>query len=168
MLTSLFPKGVFNMERLSRVCGALVLIGSFGGLYYLGDGMYGDRTLRLALTTTEATEQRELLEKASKRFMVANETLKHLGYHYIKVGELTQNMQTAADGVQMLWEYFQREPHSEELRVLLDWTQRFQKVDVLQYLASFMKPGQYRLQVMDNATDSNGNVVSAVVLTTSE
>ncbi|GHS94742.1 O-antigen polymerase [Synergistales bacterium] len=168
MLTSLFPKGVFNMERMSRAFGAFILAGAFGGLYYLGDGMYGDRALRMALNTTDALEQRGFLEESSKHFMMKNEASKNLAYHYIRVGELMSDVQMTAEGVQMLWEFFQREPHSEELRVLLDWAQRFQKIDMLQYLASFMKPGQYQLRVIDDAMDSSGNVVSAVVLAPSD
>jgi hypothetical protein len=67
-------------------------------------------------------------------------------------------------GFQLLWQHFLREPHSEELRVLLDWSQRFQSVDILRTLASYLKPGSYRLGVQQDAIDSVGNVVSAVVL----
>jgi hypothetical protein len=116
------------------------------------------------LSTQNAAVQRNLLEKAAGHFMVQNDALKNLGYHYIQVGEQSQDIQMLSRGFQLLWEHFLREPHSEELRVLLDWSQRFQSVKILETLASYLKPGTYRLGVQHDATDSQGNVVSAVVL----
>jgi O-antigen ligase len=164
MATALMPRKIFSLGRLSRVCGAILLTASLGSLYYLADGMVGDRTIREALSTQNPSVQRGLLEQASTHFMVHNEALKNLGYHYLQVGERTQDFQTLSRGFQLLWQHFLREPHSEELRVLLDWSQRFQSVEVLRTLASYLKPDSYRLGVQRDAVDSLGNVVSAVIL----
>ncbi|MDR2179865.1 MAG: O-antigen ligase family protein [Synergistaceae bacterium] len=164
MVARLMPGKVFSLGNMTRICGCVMLAASLGGLYYLGDGMVGDRTIRRALNTQNAAAQRTLLEKASEHFMVQNDALKNLGYHYIQLGEQTQNLETLSSGFQLLWQHFLREPHSEELRVLLDWSQRFQSVAVLETLASYLKPGTYRLGVQHDAVDSRGNVVSAVVL----
>jgi hypothetical protein len=126
--------------------------------------MVGDRMIREALSTQDAALQRDLLERASTHLMVQNDALKNLGYHYIQVGEQTQNVEAMSQGVQLLWQHFLREPHSEELRVLIDWAQRFQKIDILQLLASYLKPGAFHFELRQNMTDSAGNVVSAVVL----
>jgi hypothetical protein len=96
--------------------------------------------------------------------MVQNDASKNLGYHYIQLGEQAHDVEALSRGFQLVWQHFQREPHSEELRVLLDWSQRFQSVKVLETAASYLKPGTYRLGVQHDAVDSLGNVVSAVVL----
>jgi O-antigen ligase len=164
LLAVLAPVKAFGRQTLVRLCGLFLLAGSCGGLYYLGDGMAGDRLIRMALSTNDAFLQRSLLEQASKHLMVRNDALKNLGYHYIQVGEQTQDVEAMSQGVQLVWQHFLREPHSEELRVLIDWAQRFQKIDILQMLASYLKPGTFRLQVQQNMVDSAGNAVSAVVL----
>jgi O-antigen ligase len=164
ILAALVPVKTFGKAILVRLCGLLLLAGSCGGFYYLGDGMVGDRLIRRALSTQDALLQRALLEQASKHFMVRNDAFKNLGYHYIQVGEQTQNVDAMSQGVQLLWQHFLLEPHSEELRVLIDWAQRFQKIEILQLLASYLKPGTFRLEMQQNMTDSAGNVVSAVVL----
>jgi O-antigen ligase len=164
MVALLMPGKVFSLGNATRVCGCVLMAASLGGLYYLGDGMIGDRMIREALSTQNADAQRNLLEKASEHFMVQNEALKNLGYHYMQLGEQAQDVQLLGRGFQLLWQHFLREPHSEELRVLLDWAQRFQSVEILETLAGYLKPGTYRLGVQHNAVDSQGNVVSAVVL----
>jgi O-antigen ligase len=164
MVALLMPRKVFSLGGLTRVCGAVLLTASLGGLYYLGDGMVGDRMIREALSTQNAAPQRSLLERASTHMMVQNDALKNLGYHYMQLGQQTQDIEILSRGFQLLWQHFLREPHSEELRVLLDWSQRFQNVKVLETLASYLKPGTYRLGVQHDAVDSAGNVVSAVVL----
>lgn len=164
MVAALMPKKVFNLGNLTRLCGVILVMASLGGLYFLGDGMVGDRLLRQALSTSNPSVQRNLLEQASRHLMVENEARKNLGYHYLQLGEQTQNVQMLAQGFQLLWEHFLREPHSEELRILIDWAQRFQNVKILETLASYLKPGTYRLGVQQDAIDSAGNVVSAVIL----
>ncbi len=164
MVAALMPKKVFSLGNLTRVCGVILLAASLGGLYFLADGMVGDRLLREALSTQNPTAQRNLLEEASKHLMVRNEANKNLGYHYMQLGEQTNNVQMLARGFQLLWQHFRQEPHSEELRILLDWAQRFQNIEILETLASYLKPGTYRLGVQQDAMDSAGNVVSAVIL----
>ncbi|MDR1979878.1 MAG: hypothetical protein LBQ42_14180, partial [Synergistaceae bacterium] len=164
MVALLMPGKVFSLEGLARVCGGILVAASLGGLFYLGDGMVGDRMIREALSVQNAAAQRNLLEKAAGHFMVQNDALKNLGYHYTQLGDQSQDPQMLSQGFQLLWQHFLREPHSEELRVLLELSQRFQKVDILEVLASYLKPGTYRLGIQNDAVDSLGNVVSAVVL----
>jgi hypothetical protein len=163
MAVTLSSRMAFQLENLTRACGAVLLAASLGGLYYLGDGMVGDRTIREALSTQNANLQRTLLERASRRLMVENEAKKNLGYHYVQLGEHTQDYQTLWRGFNLLWQHFQREPHSEELRVLLELSQRFQNLDILRELASYLKPGTFRLEEQ-TALDSGGSVVSATIL----
>jgi hypothetical protein len=155
---------VFKLKKLSYLVGFLLLAGSCGGLYYLGDGMVGDRILREALSAQDATVQRDLLEKAGTHFMVENEASKNLGYLYLQAGGNANDTQMLWQGYQLLRRHFLREPHSEELRVLLEWSQRFQDVDMLRLLAGYLKPGQFRVALQEGVQDSAGNVISAVVL----
>jgi O-antigen ligase len=155
---------VFRLEKLSYLVGFVLLAGSCGGLYYLGDGMVGDRMIREALSAQSAAVQRSLLERASAHFMVENEALKNLGYHYLQAGGDARDAQMLSRGYQLLRRHFLRESHSEELRVLLDWSQRFQDVETLSLLAGYLKPGKFRLGLQEDALDSAGNVVSAVIL----
>ncbi|MDR1379309.1 MAG: O-antigen ligase family protein [Synergistaceae bacterium] len=164
MAAALMPRKIFSLGSLSRVCGMVLLTASLGSLYYLADGMVGDRMIREASNSRNASVQRGLLERASQHFMVHDEAQKNLGYFYLREGERTQNPQTVFEGFKLLWQYFLQEPHSEELRVLLDWSQRLQQVDILRALASYLKPGSYRLGVQQDAIDSLGNVVSALIL----
>ena len=64
----------------------------------------------------------------------------------------------------MLWQHFLREPHSEEMGFLIEWSQRFQNIPILETLASYLKPGTYRLGIQKNVMDGAGNAVDAVVL----
>ena len=91
------------------------------------------------------------------------DALKNLGYHYFQVGEQTNDIQTMGRGFNLLWQHFLKEPHSEDMNVLLQWAQRFQQVEVLKELVSYLKPGTYRLETQ-KTQDSQGNAVDAVVM----
>ena len=164
MVLALAPSKAFPLDNLARVCGVVFCVASFSGLYYLIDGMVGDRMLREALNSQNATVQRNLLQKAGARFMVREDVFKNLGYHYMRFGSQTQDLDSLDKGFGMIWQHFQREPHSEEMGFLLDWSQRFQNIPILETLVSYLKPGTYRLGIQENVVDGAGNVVNAVVL----
>ncbi|RRD63693.1 O-antigen ligase family protein [Fretibacterium sp. OH1220_COT-178] len=148
----------------TRLIGVLFMAGSLAGAVYLGSGIQGNLLLRQALSTRSASLQRGLLERSARHPMVRQDALKNLGYHYLQVGEQTNDVQTMGRGFNILWQHFRREPHSEEMGVLLQWAQRFQQVEILKELVSFLKPGTYRLEVRPGVQDSNGNVVDALVM----
>ena len=153
-----FSTGFTKLIGVSFVAVALV------GLIYLGSGIEGNLLLRQALSTRSATGQRGLLERAARHPIVREDALKNLGYHYFQVGEQTNDIQTMAQGFNLLWQHFLREPHSEDLSVLLQWAQRFQQVETLKELVSYLKPGTYRLETRKGVQDSQGNPVDAVVM----
>lgn len=148
----------------TRLIGVLFMAGSLAGAVYLGSGIQGNLLLRQARSTRSASLQRGLLERSARHPMVRQDALKNLGYHYLQVGEQTNDVQTMGRGFNILWQHFRREPHSEEMGVLLQWAQRFQQVEILKELVSFLKPGTYRLEVRPGVQDSNGNVVDALVM----
>jgi hypothetical protein len=125
--------------------------------------MAGDRMLRDALNSQNSTAQRNLLMKATDHFMVREDAFKNLGYHYMRYGSEYNDLDALDKGFGMLWQHFQREPHSEEMGILIDWSQRFQNIPILETLVSYLKPDTYRLGIQE-AVDSAGNAISAVVL----
>lgn len=153
-----FSSGFTKLLGVSFVAAALV------GLIYLGSGIEGNLLLRQALSTRSATVQRSLLERAARHPMVREEALKNLGYHYFQVGEQTNDVQTMVQGFSLLWQHFLREPHTEDLSALLQWAQRFQQVETLKELVSYLKPGTYRLETQKGVQDSQGRTVDAVVM----
>ena len=94
--------------------------------------------------TRSATVQRGLLERAARHPMVREEALKNLGYHYLQVGEQTNDVQTMVHGFNLLWQHFLREPHTDDLSALLQWAQRFQQVEILKELVSYLKPENHQ------------------------
>lgn len=153
-----FSSGFTKLLGVSFVAASLV------GLIYLGSGIEGNLLLRQALSTRSATVQRGLLERAARHPMVREEALKNLGYHYFQVGEQTNDVRTMAYGFSLLWQHFLREPHSEDLNLLLQWAQRFQQVETLKELVSYLKPGTYRLETQKGVQDSQGRTVDAVMM----
>ena len=153
-----FSSGFTKLLGVSFVAASLV------GLIYLGSGIEGNLLLRQALSTRSATVQRGLLERAARHPMVREEALKNLGYHYLQVGEQTNDVQTMVHGFNLLWQHFLREPHTEDLSALLQWAQRFQQVETLKELVSYLKPGTYRLETQKGVQDSQGRTVDAVVM----
>lgn len=164
MIQNLLPAQVFSLKPHLRLCGVFLLIAGLGGMAYLIDGMVGDRAIRRAASSSYPEVQRRLLEEASGHWMVRNEALKQLGYYYMYMGERSQNIQLLGQGFRLLWDHFQKEPHSEELRILIDWAQRFQNIDMMKTLAGYMKPGTFELRTQKNVIDSNNNVVEATIL----
>ena len=148
----------------TRLIGISFAAAALAGLVYLGSGIEGNLLLRQALSTRSATVQRGLLERAARHPMVREEALKNLGYHYLQVGEQTNDVQTMVHGFNLLWQHFLREPHTEDLSALLQWAQRFQQVEILKELVSYLKPGTYRLETRKGVQDSQGNPVDAVVM----
>ena len=164
MISALAPTRAFQLDRyLTRLCGVVFCIVSFGGLYYLIDGMAGDRMIRRALNSQNALVQRNLLYRAAEHLMVREDALRNLGYHYMRIGVQNQDLNALNRGFGILWEHFRRRPHSEELGFLLDWSQRLQNIPVLEALASYLKPGTFRLETQSHVSAA-GNVIDAVIL----
>jgi hypothetical protein len=163
MISVLAPYKAFPLSGLARACGIVFFVAGLSGLYYLVDGMVGDKLLREALSTQNASVQRNLLQKAFDHFMVKEDALKNMGYHYMRVGEYGNDIVALDRGTEILWQHFLREPHSEEMSVLLSWSQSLQKVPILETLASYLKPDTYRL-VKRDMVDASGKPVAATIL----
>ncbi len=91
------------------------------------------------------------------------EALRNLGYHYLQLGEQKNNPELMVQGFNILWDEFQREPHSEDISRLLNFAQRYQIEPVIREIASYFRPGDYHLQRVPQK-DSAGRIVNALLL----
>ena len=146
-----------------KLIGVACVVSSIAGCVYISSGIYGNYLLRQALSTRNANLQMYLLNEANKHPIVREDTQRHIAYHYLQIGEQTNNKELLAQGFNILWQQFQREPHSEDISRLINFAQRFQIEDVLRELHSYFKPGTYHLERRPQV-DSNGQVINALLM----
>ncbi|MBQ6971303.1 MAG: O-antigen ligase family protein [Synergistaceae bacterium] len=146
-----------------KTLGVVCILSSIAGFVYISSGIYGNWLLRQALATNDERMQLYYLNEAQKHPIVREDTLRNLGYHYIQLGEQTNSNDDLVRGFNLLWEHFNREPHSEDISRLLNFAQRYQIEPVIREIASYFKPGEYHLQRVPQR-DSNGNTVNALLL----
>ena len=154
---------VLKSQSSRKVFGLIFVLSSIAGCIYISSGIYGNYILRKALSTQDERMQLYYLEEADKHPIVKEEAQRNLGYHYIQLGEQTNNNEALIKGFNILWEHFNREPHSEDISRLLNFAQRYQIEPVLREIASYFKPGDYHLQRVPQK-DSQGKVVNALLL----
>jgi O-antigen ligase len=135
---------------LYRALGALILLCSLAGFVYFFQGMQGDILLRKAVQTRNPFTQRKYLEKAYEHLMVRDIAERQLAYHYLSLGKATKNAEHTVEGVNRLYRHFQKEPHSRELKILLDWGVRLQNRNLTEEIASFLKPGSFNIRWKQN------------------
>lgn len=150
-------------DILLRFAGVAFACVSIAGMGYLWSGIYGNMLLRQALNTTNPQLQIYLLEEAEKHPIVYEEVQRNLGYHYFQIGDQTHDLSVMSRGFNLLWQHFQREPHSEDMNQLIKLSQRFQVEDVIRELASYLKPGTYHL-ARQPGRDVSGIIVDALVI----
>ena len=165
-----FPSFKFNMSfdilktsGLRKFAGIACILSSIAGCVYISSGIYGNYLLRRALSTQDERLQLSLLEEAVKHPIVREDTIRNIGYHYLQEGERKNDGNALIQGFNILWQHFNREPHSEDISRLLSFAQRYQIEEVLREIASYFKPGVYHLKRIQQK-DANGNTVNALVL----
>lgn len=138
LLRPLFPSLWREKARFFlRPLGALICIASLLGLFYLADGVRGDRTIRLALLTPNPLERSSLLEKARRSPMVRDLAEKQLAQYYITLGELQNDPDLIAQGINRTIEVFEKQPHIDELKVLRKWATRLKHANLDRYVSYF-------------------------------
>ena len=153
----------FRIKFISQLIALCCILGSVAGVLYISSGIYGNYVLRLALSTKDAPTQIALLEEANKHPIVYEETQRNLGHHYLQLGEMTHDVETISKGFNLLWGHFRREPHSEDMSMIINTAQRFQIEPILREIITYFKPGTYHL-VRQKQKASTGEIVNALVL----
>ena len=148
----------------SRLAGVVCVIASIAGCVYISSGIYGNYLLRQALSTQHPQVQLYLLEQAEKHPIVYEDTMRNLAYHYLQLGEQTEDIEAVAKGFNILWEQFNREPRSEDISKLLSIAQRFQLEPILREIATYFKPGTYHLQRVPQVNNNTGETINALLL----
>ena len=154
---------IIRSKIFCKLIGIVCVISSIAGCVYISSGIYGNYLLRQALSTQNANLQMYLLEQANKHPIVREEVQRNMGHHYLQLGEQTNDREALIKGFNILWQHFQREPHSEDISRLLNFSQRYQIENVLRELKSYFKPGTYHLERRVQQ-DANGNNVRALLL----
>ena len=150
-------------DAFRKLVGAFCIISSIAGCVYISSGIYGNYILKRALFTRDARLQLYLLEKAAEHPIVYEEAMRNVGYHYMQVGEQTNDREALNKGFMILWEHFNHEPHSEDIGKILEFSQRYQVEAVLREVASYFKPGTYHLERRPHK-NSDGRIVNALLL----
>ena len=158
-----FNFDILKPKSVRNLAGLVCIISSIAGFAYISSGIYGNYVLRQALSTTNGALQLHYLHEAEKHPIVREEAKRNLGYHYIQIGEQTNNPEELVKGFNILWEHFQRESKSEDIGRLLELSQRYQIEPVLREIASYFKPGTYHLKRIPQK-DSAGRLINALLL----
>lgn len=154
---------VIRTKLFGRAIALVCVVASVTGCIYISSGIYGNMLLRQALSTQDARLQLYLLEEADKHPIVREDTQRNIGYHYMQVGEQANDDDALLKGFNTLWSEFQREPHSEDISRLLNFSQKYQIEDVLRELKSYFKPGTYHLKRVPQQ-NFDGRMVDALIL----
>ena len=160
-------KTEFNILKsniFSRLIGIICVVASIAGCVYISSGIYGNYLLRKALSTNQEKVQLYYLEQAEEHPIVYEDTMRNLAHHYFQIGEQTGNVEMIANGFNILWGQFNREPRSEDISTLLSYAQRFQIEPVLREIKSLFKPGTYHLQRVPQVNANDGQTINALLL----
>jgi len=127
-----------QFEKGGRLVGAVVCFACLAGLLYLGDGVRGDRMLRLATENSDNPPlQKEYLERAGRTLMLRETAEKHLGYYNVGLGEFTKDTQLIAEGLNGVVGFFEKQPHVAELNFLAKWARQIGHKGLSEYVAQF-------------------------------
>ncbi len=165
-----FPALKFNAtftpvkaQALRKILATLSIIAAVSGITYIYSGIQGNLLLRKALSTNNADLQLYYLNQAKTHPIVYEETMRNVGYHYMQLGEQSDNIEMIAQGFSILWEHFNHEPHSEDISRILNFAQKFQQEHVLREIAGYFKPGMYHLKRV-HQKNSDGSIINALML----
>ncbi len=139
-LRPLFPlPSPERFEKGGRLLAASICLGSLLGILYFGNGIWGDRMLRLAARapTDDFATQKFYLEKASTSPMMRDTVERLFAYHSIYQGNAEQDPDLIAKGLGDLLLYFEKQPHIEELSFLYGWSRRLNNKPLQEYIDAF-------------------------------
>lgn len=135
---------------LFRALGALVLVCAVAGFAYFFNGMRGDVLLRKGVQSKLPFVQRSYFEQAYEHMLVRDIAERQLAYHYLAVGRASGNAEDTLEGVNRLYRYFHKEPHSRELKALLELGIKLKDTKLTREMTSYLKPGSYNIKWKKN------------------
>lgn len=121
------PARIAPPERLKsrggRLLGGVVCLVSIAGLVYLGNGVYGDRMLRIAAESRggDVAVIMDYFKKAYRSPLVSDIAEREVGYFSVRLGGTTGNTDLIAEGLNALMRHFEKQPNVEDLNYLRDW-----------------------------------------------
>jgi hypothetical protein len=133
-----------RFEKGGRLLAGTVCLVSLLGLVYFGNGVWGDRMLRLStqiegnfLAPETQSEYTGYLQRAFAAPMVRDLAERELAYFSVRLGQATKDSERVAQGLGDLVAYFEKQPHVKELHYLLDWSKRLRNEEFREYFESF-------------------------------
>ena len=110
-------------SRGGRLLGGAVCLVSIAGLVYLGNGVYGDRMLRIAAESRggDVAVIMDYFKKAYRSPLVSDIAEREVGYFSVRLGGTTGNTDLIAEGLNALMRHFEKQPNVEDLNYLRDW-----------------------------------------------
>jgi hypothetical protein len=133
-----------RFEKGGRLVAGMVCLVSLLGLVYFGNGIWGDRMLRLStqiegnfLAPETQSAYTGYLQRAFAAPMVRDLAERELAYFSVRLGQATKDSERVAQGLGDLVAYFEKQPHVKELHYLLDWSKRLRNEEFREYFESF-------------------------------
>ena len=127
--------------RGARLLGGTICLVSLAGLMYLGNGVYGDRMLRIAAESTgNVTVIMEFFKKAYRSPLISDIAEREIGYFSVRLGEATGNTDLIADGLNVLMRYFEKQPSVDELNFLMTWARALGDQRFIDHLRGYLDP----------------------------
>lgn len=133
-----------RFEKGGRLLAGTVCLVSLLGLVYFGNGVWGDRMLRLStqvegnfLAPETQAEYTGYLQRAFASPMARDMAEREMAYFSVRLGQATKDSERVAQGLGDLVAYFEKQPHVKELHYLLDWSKRLRNEEFREYFESF-------------------------------
>ncbi|WP_367337607.1 O-antigen ligase family protein [Aminivibrio sp.] len=141
LLPLVSPPPPEEFEKGGRLLGGVTAAVCMIGLIYLGNGMWGDRMLRLFTNEQRAVAEREAaLERALSVPMVRDLAEKEGAYYLISSGQERKDPESVSRGLNRLMTVFSKEPHVRELNYLRQWSIRLENEALVDEFTSYGAP----------------------------
>ncbi|HPU77418.1 MAG TPA: O-antigen ligase family protein [Thermosynergistes sp.] len=144
-----------NRVYVFKLLGAAMALVAVLGLLFLFDGLAGDRALALATKTSDFELKKGYLEKALRSPLVSDLAERQLVYLLIEAAEITKSEDDMEKAIAVLRNYFYKEPQARDLKKLIELYARIDDTESLKEMAWYLKPGLYRIEPREHASDTS-------------
>lgn len=129
-----------RFRKSGRLLGGVICLASLAGLLYLGNGVYGDRMLRIAAESTggDVSVIMNHFRKAFHSPMTRDLAEREVAYFSVRLGEATKNTDMIAEGLNALLRYFEKQPHVDDLNYLLRWARLLNDRRFIEHLEAYL------------------------------